>query len=129
VARPKAETDEGARQTSGFPPLTPPLRGTPLPQGERGKRSPKRGQGFTFRKLFGSTSLSTPRHTSLTRSSRSGVAVGIVPERSLELPPLISNVLFGWLQAGFHSFAYRLAHLSLPRFAALVPLAVIFYLA
>jgi hypothetical protein len=32
----------------------------------------------------------------------------------------------GWLQAGFSSFAYRLAHLHAPRSAVVVALSVIF---
>ena len=35
----------------------------------------------------------------------------------------------GWLQAGFSSFAYRLAHLRLPRFAVLGALSVVFLFA
>lgn len=34
-----------------------------------------------------------------------------------------------WLQAGFKSFAYRLAHLALPRPAIVAAVAVLFYLA
>jgi len=33
-----------------------------------------------------------------------------------------------WMQAGVFSFAYRLAHLSVPRFGALISLSVMFYL-
>ncbi len=33
-----------------------------------------------------------------------------------------------WLQAGFSSFAYRLAHLTLPRAAATCAAAVVFLL-
>ena len=35
----------------------------------------------------------------------------------------------GWLQAGFSSFAYRLAHLRLPRYAVLGALSVLFLIA
>jgi len=35
----------------------------------------------------------------------------------------------GWLQAGFSSFAYRLAHLRGPRFALLGVMSVLFLLA
>ena len=35
----------------------------------------------------------------------------------------------GWQQAGFDSFAYRLAHLALPRPLILAAVAVFFYLA
>jgi hypothetical protein len=35
----------------------------------------------------------------------------------------------GWLQAGFSSFAYRLAHLRVPRFALLGVMSVLFLLA
>lgn len=34
----------------------------------------------------------------------------------------------GWSQAGFDSFAYRLAHLALPRPLILAAIAVLFYL-
>jgi hypothetical protein len=34
-----------------------------------------------------------------------------------------------WLQAGFSSFAYRLAHLALPRSTVVSLLLVLFYLA
>jgi hypothetical protein len=34
-----------------------------------------------------------------------------------------------WLQAGFTSFAYRLAHLTLPRSLALLSISTLFYLA
>ena len=34
-----------------------------------------------------------------------------------------------WLQAGFTSFAYRLAHLTLPRSAAILSISALFYLA
>jgi hypothetical protein len=34
-----------------------------------------------------------------------------------------------WLQAGFKSFAYRLAHLALPRPAMIAAVAAMFYLA
>jgi hypothetical protein len=45
-----------------------------------------------------------------------------VSARAFELP------LLGWLQAGFGSFAYRLAHLRAHRPAVLGTLAVIFYI-
>lgn len=35
---------------------------------------------------------------------------------------------FGWLQAGFFGFAYRLAHLSLPRPLVMAALTVFFYI-
>jgi len=35
----------------------------------------------------------------------------------------------GWLQAGFSSFAYRLAHLRVPRFAVVGVLSVLFMIA
>jgi len=35
----------------------------------------------------------------------------------------------GWLQAGLSSFAYRLAHLRVPRFALLGVMSVLFLLA
>ena len=35
----------------------------------------------------------------------------------------------GWLQAGFGSFAYRLAHLRVPRFAVVGVLSVLFMIA
>ena len=35
----------------------------------------------------------------------------------------------GWQQAGFDSFAYRLAHLALPRPLMLTAIAALFYLA
>jgi len=35
----------------------------------------------------------------------------------------------GWQQAGFDSFAYRLAHLALPRPLILTAIAALFYLA
>ena len=35
----------------------------------------------------------------------------------------------GWLQAGFGSFAYRLAHLRLPRATVVGALAALFFLA
>ena len=35
----------------------------------------------------------------------------------------------GWLQAGFGSFAYRLAHLRLPRATLVSALAALFFLA
>jgi len=35
----------------------------------------------------------------------------------------------GWLQAGFSSFAYRLAHLALPRPLSVLGVFVLFYLA
>lgn len=34
----------------------------------------------------------------------------------------------GWQQAGFDSFAYRLAHLALPRPLTLAAIATLFYL-
>ena len=34
-----------------------------------------------------------------------------------------------WLQAGFTSFAYRLAHLTLPRSLALLSISALFYFA
>ena len=34
----------------------------------------------------------------------------------------------GWQQAGFDSFAYRLAHLALPRPLTLAAIAALFYL-
>ena len=42
----------------------------------------------------------------------------------------ISEVFaIGWLQAGVLSFAYRLAHLALPRSIVVASLSLIFYLA
>ena len=35
----------------------------------------------------------------------------------------------GWLQAGFSSFAYRLAHLSVPRLTVVSAMALLFFLA
>lgn len=35
----------------------------------------------------------------------------------------------GWVQAGFKSFAYRLAHLVLPRYLVVSAVAVVFYMA
>jgi hypothetical protein len=37
------------------------------------------------------------------------------------------RAFYGWLQAGFSSFAYRLAHLYLPRPAAAVGALLLFY--
>ena len=34
-----------------------------------------------------------------------------------------------WLQAGFSSFAYRLAHLSVPRLTVVSAMALLFFLA
>ena len=34
----------------------------------------------------------------------------------------------GWQQAGFDSFAYRLAHLALPRLLIVTTIAALFYL-
>jgi hypothetical protein len=45
--------------------------------------------------------------------------------RSSELAPELHA---RWLQAGFSSFAYRLAHLAVPRGASLVALIACFYL-
>jgi len=39
-------------------------------------------------------------------------------------PPLST----GWLQAGFSSFAYRLAHLTVPRGVAVIGAGFLFYL-
>jgi len=45
--------------------------------------------------------------------------------------PVVAGVLqflrLGWLQAGFSSFAYRLAHLHAPRAAAIGVLSVVFF--
>lgn len=35
--------------------------------------------------------------------------------------------IFGWLQAGFSVFAYRLAHLEVPRLSAILGVALSFY--
>ena len=35
---------------------------------------------------------------------------------------------FGWRQAGFGSFAYRLAHLAIPRGPVVAGLCLVFYL-
>ena len=35
----------------------------------------------------------------------------------------------GWLQAGFSSLAYRLAHLSVPRLTVVSAIALLFFLA
>ena len=55
---------------------------------------------------------------------RAGPASRIEPVSAVafELP------LLGWLQAGFGSFAYRLAHLRVQRPAVLGALAVLFFL-
>ena len=37
--------------------------------------------------------------------------------------------LLGWVQAGFSSFAYRLAHFRMPRSATITALALIFVFA
>ena len=39
-----------------------------------------------------------------------------------------ASLRFGWLQAGFGSFAYRLAHLRIPRGAAVGGLTLFFLL-
>jgi len=40
-----------------------------------------------------------------------------------DVPPFA----IGWLQAGFSSFAYRLAHLIVPRPVAIIGVGVLFY--
>jgi hypothetical protein len=47
---------------------------------------------------------------------------------SVPLAPATGLSRSGWLQAGFCSFAYRLAHLALPRPASVGALALIFLL-
>jgi len=53
-------------------------------------------------------------------------------EASRTGPVLASNsqsLRSGWMQAGFSSFAYRLAHLRAPRLAVVSVLSVVFLLA
>ena len=52
-----------------------------------------------------------------------------LPGRSLALRATgFSSREYGWLQAGFSSFAYRLAHLAVPRAVAATVLSLLFYL-
>jgi hypothetical protein len=39
----------------------------------------------------------------------------------------VSQFAIGWLQAGFSSFAYRLAHLIVPRPIAIIGVGALFY--
>jgi hypothetical protein len=56
---------------------------------------------------------------------RTSVADSIVYPGAVRAVPRSSR----WLQAGFKSFAYRLAHLALPRPAIIAAVAALFYLA
>jgi len=53
-----------------------------------------------------------------------------LPSRTEPLSAVVNeHSRLGWLQAGFSSFAYRLAHLRVPRFALLGVMSVLFLLA
>jgi len=52
----------------------------------------------------------------------------VVPARSLAFEFSGIARFLRWLQAGFSSFAYRLAHLSLPRSFSVGAVALLLYL-
>ncbi len=54
-----------------------------------------------------------------------GPTGGRVAYQTADIPEVFA---IGWLQAGISGFAYRLAHLAMPRFVVVVSISLIFYL-
>jgi hypothetical protein len=85
------------------------------------------GVAFTNALLLGSTFLSLRcykrMHTVCVWSCR----MRLVLARSTALSRGPGRSFYGWLQAGFSSFAYRLAHLYLPRPVAVLAACLLFY--